>query len=279
MTTPKEDFLSRLILRDAGTIDGISGVLLSGEPGTGKTRWAKLFAQDLGAKLLKYQCHEGTGKEELLYDIDVAGVVEKLSPHGDGGVTNKKEFLTKGLLPLACDLSHKGKVVFLLDELEKARPAVDNFLLDFLQSGEVYDPNLGTFKANLQNLLFVATTNEQRMLSEPLYRRLRRKKFLFPEEEQLLSIIKAIVPEAARQFGESKIKFLIKLALWYRGQEVVKKITPPELARMVSDLTVCVSDEEKSEVIFSWFSPHVEDWATLIKYNQGGIKYILGMLR
>ncbi len=273
------DFLASLMLRDAGKIDGISGVLLSGEPGTGKTRWARLFAESIEAKFLKYQCHEGTGKEELLYDIDVAGVVERLSPHGDGGATNKKEFLSKGLLPLACEYSHQGKVVFLLDELEKARPAVDNFLLDFLQSGEVFDPNLGHFTANASNLLFVATTNEQRMLSEPLYRRLRRKKFLFPDAEQLLAIVKAIVPEDAKHLGDTKIKFLINMALWYRDQEVVKKITPPEIARLVSDFTVCATDDEKAEVIFSWFSPHEEDWATLLKYNKGGLKYILGMLK
>ena len=277
----ENDFLKFLVLRDAGTIDGVSGVLLSGEPGTGKTRWAKLFAQNIGAELLKYQCHEGTGKEELLYDIDVAGVVEKLSPHGDGGATNKKEFLSKGLLPLACEKSHKGKVVFLLDELEKARQAVDNFLLDFLQSGEVYDPNLGNFKANLQNLFFVATTNEQRMLSEPLYRRLRRKKFQFPNSEELVHIVKTIVPVESEKLGDTKLKFLVNLVIWYREQQdVVKKITAPEMARLVSELTVCQDEDQRSEVVLSWFSPHEEDWAVLNRYgNNGGIRYITGMLK
>lgn len=268
--------MKNLAIRDAGRIEGISSVLLSGEPGTGKTRWAKILASEWADTFIKYQCHEGTGKEELLYDIDVAGVVQTLSPNGNGNATN---FLNKGLLPLACIASQTGKVVILLDELEKARQAVDNFLLDFLQSGEVYDPNLGHFKANTENIIFIATTNEQRMLSEPLYRRMRRMRLSFPNKELLHSIIKTIVPtEDYSIVGDEKVKFLVNLALWYREQDVVKKITPPEIARLVSDLAFVETKEQKLECLYSWFSPHTEDWAVLEKYNKGGRNYLIGML-
>lgn len=267
----------KLAIRDAGRIEGISGILLSGEAGTGKTRFAKMLAAEWADNFIKYQCHEGTGKEELLYDIDVAGVVQTLNPHRTE--TTETTFLNKGLLPLACELSHKGKVVLLLDEIEKGRQALDNFLLDFLQSGEVYDPNLGFFKANTENIIFIATTNEQRMLSEPLYRRLRRERMLFPSETELFGIMKAMVTaEDFNVVGTEKVKFLIKLALWYRTQDVVKKITPPEIARLISDLAFLECKNEKVQSLFSWFSPHQEDWEVLLKYNAGGEKYLKGML-
>jgi MoxR-like ATPase len=276
--TTMQEITQKLVIRDAGRIDGISGLLLLGEPGTGKTRFAKILAAEWADHFIKYQCHEGTGKEELLYDIDVAGVVQTLNPHRKEEVS--ASFLNKGLLPLACELSQKGRVVLLLDEIEKGRQALDNFLLDFLQSGEVYDPNLGSFKANLANIIFIATSNEQRMLSEPLYRRLRRLRLNFPTEQELFLILQSMVETAEFEaVGTERIKWLIALAFWYRKQDVVKKITPPEIARLISDLAFLADDKDaKLFSLFSWFSPHQEDWAVLLKYNQGGEKYLKGKL-
>lgn len=273
----------KLAIRDAGRIDGISSVLLSGEAGTGKTRWAKMLADGWADTFLKYQCHEGTGKEELLYDIDVAGVISALSPHSKTTNTNNN-FVALGLLPTACELSQKGqKVVLLLDELEKARQAVDNMLLDFLQSGEIYNPTDNKmYVANTKNLIFVATTNEHRKLSEPLYRRVRRVRLQFPTEKELLQIIPAILHQCGagedlEKVGIEKLKFLINLALWYRKQDVDKKITAPEIARLVSDLAWLESKEEKLESLLSWFSPHEDDWKIIL--SQKGEKYLLGMLK
>ena len=79
--------------------------------------------------------------------------------------------------------------------------------------------------------------------------------------------------------GTERIKWLIALAFWYRKQDVVKKITPPEIARLISDLAFLADDKDaKLFSLFSWFSPHQEDWAVLLKYNQGGEKYLKGKL-
>jgi len=70
----------------------------------------------------------------------------------------------------AARLSHKGRVVLLLDEWDKTRPSADAFLLDFLQEGRI---RWGVKeKARLENLVVFLTSNGERELSEPLLRRL-----------------------------------------------------------------------------------------------------------
>lgn len=272
------DTTSTLAVRDAGRIDGISAVLLSGEPGTGKTRWAKLIAQSWADTFISYQCHEGTGKEEMFCDMDIAGVIERLSPHSDGG--NGNGYVSKGLLPLACEASQKGKVVLLFDEIEKGRMAVDNMLLSFLQDGKVFVPHVGEFVAKMENIIFVATTNEQRLLSEPLYRRMRRLHIPFPSADELFTIVKSMVnADDFQAVGHETCRFLVTLAMWSRSQDVIKKITAPEIARLIGDLAALEDKKERLTALFSWFSPHREDWEILSKFNAGGVKYLEGMMK
>lgn len=270
------DTIMQLAVRGAGRAEGISAVLLSGEPGTGKTRWAKELAREWADNFISYQCHEGTGKEELFTDMDISGVISALSPHSKAVSQN---YTSLGLLPMACEMSQKGRTVVLFDEIEKGRQAVDNMLLSFLQDGKVFVPHAGEFVANTKNLVFVATTNEQRLLSEPLYRRMRRHYIAFPDASELFNIVKAIChDDDFKEVGQETVKFLINLALWYRGQDVVKKPTAPELAHLVADLAVLKSKGDKMQALLSWFSPHREDWKVLINYNKGGVKYLQGMI-
>lgn len=268
--------IMKLSIRDAGRVDGISAVLLSGEPGTGKTRWAKMLAQEWADTFVSYQVHEGTGKEELYTDMDLFGVISALSPHSKQQTEN---YISHGLLPLACEASQKGKTVLLLDELEKGRQAVDNMLLAFLQDAKIFVPHVGEFVANPANLIVVCTTNEQRMLSEPLYRRMRRHVLTFPSESEVFDIVKNIESDSCKEIGYDKVKFLINLAFWYRTQDVIKKITAPEIARLVGDLSVLEDTNERLNALFTWFSPHKSDWEILVKYNAGGVKYLKGMLK
>lgn len=209
--------------------------------------------------------------------MDMHGVISALSPHSSpekGG-----NYTSLGLLPMACKLSQAGRTVVLFDEIEKGRQAVDNMLLSFLQDGKIFVPHVGEFIAKTENLIFVATTNEQRMLSEPLYRRMRRHFLAFPDATELFGIVKAIChQEDFSTVGAGTVKFLINLALWYRGKDVVKKPTAPELAHLVADLAVLQGKGDKLQALLSWFSPHREDWKVLLTYNAGGAKYLQGML-
>ena len=284
------NYYFNLIISDCGKIDGLSAVLLMGEPGTGKTRFSKILAEKWGAKYLFYQCHQGTGKEELLYDLDIKGVIEYLGRRnfnpfpfpfptmysGSGG--EGVSFIKKGLLYQAVEQSHKSRVVLTLDEIDKARPSLDGFLLDFLQNGRVSDPHLGVAIADSRNLIVVATSNEERLLSEPLYRRFRRIRLTIPPPEAELKIVKEMVGETVfSKVGEKTVKFLIAIANAMRKQEcVIKKVTTPEISRLVFDFAEVEDKDMRVELLLTWFSPHREDWEILLK--EFPVKYLRGML-
>ena len=242
----------------------VPALLLLGPAGTGKTYFAECFARALGHNFISYQCHYGTGKEELLYDLDVKGVVEKLS----GSQGDLASYLRPGILPSAIqranELAKDGRgLVLLLDEVEKTRPEVDAFLLSFLQSGRIYDPHLGEFK--LQDgarLLVIATSNQDRLLSEPLMRRFRRVYMKYPPAEVEAEIILKACPEAHPAF----VKGVVSIAGWLRSKEdIMKPPATPELINLVQDVLLLDDPALRAEVALSWLCAYEEDRAILEK--------------
>tara|TARA_R100000458_G_C8264411_1_gene239611 strand:- start:5 stop:1900 length:1896 start_codon:yes stop_codon:yes gene_type:complete len=69
--------------------------------------------------------------------------------------------------------SQKERVLLVLDEWDKSRPSADGYFLDFFQSGRLPLPpqNGKKIQANLDNLLIMLTSNDERPFSEPFLRR------------------------------------------------------------------------------------------------------------
>lgn len=106
---------------------GARAVLLEGVPGSRKTAFGEAVASALGAALVYGLLHEWSGPEDLFHGINVGAVVR-----GEGDVEEP------GVLLQATQLSQTGQVVLLLDEVDKASPAVEALLLDWLQSEGSY---------------------------------------------------------------------------------------------------------------------------------------------
>ena len=123
----------------------MASFLFLGPTGTGKTELAKLLAEHLDMKLLKYDMSEYQERHS------VAGFIG--APPGyvgfeDGNVGGGK---------LISDISKNPFSVILFDEIEKAHPDVTNILLQMLDEGIVTSTN--GKQANCKNTIIIMTSN------------------------------------------------------------------------------------------------------------------------
>jgi len=276
ITSPSDEIVVQgWLLVTASPAQKVPALLALGPAGAGKTFFAECLSEALGLKLLFYQCHHGTGKEELLYDLDVRGVIERLA----GGVGSPSEYIKPGILPQAIMSAQEGPTLLVLDEIDKTRPELDAFLLDFLQSGRIVDPHLGIYELGGGKLYVFATSNEERLLSEPLMRRFRRVYMKYPPEPVEVEII-----SRATRGPLELIKGVVSVARWLRSQEVIKPPATPELVNLVRDVLALRGIPDKvmasqlaADVVVSWLAAYEEDkWILLSKYP---IQWWVGYLR
>ncbi len=204
-------------IADMGEVEALAALLLDGPPGCGKTYLAKRLAVRLNAKLISFQAFPNCGKWEMLMD----------DPDPVTGVR------AKGLLLQSAEVSKTEKVVMLINEIDKAAAAVDSFLLDFLNDGRLFIPQLGEFVVNGANYLCVLTKNDQRNITDALMRRCRCGIMDWPSME----VEVAIMQDALPGIQPEACKYLITIAQRLRNDaRVIKKPSPPEVIRLARDI-------------------------------------------
>lgn len=251
-----------------GKKKGISALGLDGAPGTGKSFAAECLAKILDAKLLRLQFTVGIGREHLMDDLNLSAIVtaqanhESLSPEG---------VWLDGVLVRAIKLSQTQKVILLLDELDKAKPSTDAFLLEFLQLGGIALPNRGDepLMANTGNLLVMLTKNNNRELSEPLMRRIRPIILSWPKHDLEAVLLLKETRRFAREHGlggcwkqgapEGMCKALATYAGRIREHEAHLKKVPstPELVDCLCEIMLLDGPKARRGFIV---------WRTLFKY-------------
>ena len=137
------------------------GVMLHGPAGVGKSFLPEVLAEILDVKMFWHQVSPGTYETDLLL---------KLYPSEDtaSGMTIEESTIYQAAIA-----SQKERVLLVLDEWDKSRPSADGFFLDFFQSGRLpLPPQKGKkIRANLDNLMIMLTSNDERPFSEPFLRR------------------------------------------------------------------------------------------------------------
>ena len=143
-----ESVLERIYVSRAGLKPlnkPIGSFLFLGPTGTGKTELAKLMAEYLGMKLLRYDMSEYQEKHS----------VAKLIGAPPGYVGYDDSNLGGGLL--ISDIEKNPNCIILFDEVEKAHPDVANILLTVMDEGIITASN--GKKADCRNSILIMTSN------------------------------------------------------------------------------------------------------------------------
>jgi len=191
-------------------------LLAEGPAGAGKTELGKVLAHMLDTELVRLQCYEGLDEARALFEWNYQKQLlriqadsaerrawEDLSTH-----IFSAEFLLER--PLLHALVAPRKVVLLIDEVDKADPEFEAFLLEVLSDFQVSVPELGTIRAR-QRPVVVLTSNRTRELSEALVRRCLHLFVDFPGPEKEAEIVALKVPDLDERLRLQVARFIAGL--------------------------------------------------------------------
>ena len=188
-------------------------IIIEGPAGVGKTSLAKAISKALSYDFLKLQCYEGIDESKALYDWEYSKQLlytqilkEKLNKSFKEKNINEMVdelkkldslFFSENFLierPLLKAIKNKQATILLIDEIDKAEPEFEAFLLEILSDFEITIPEIGTIKNN-QIPMVLLTSNGERVLSDALRRRALFLYLDYPDKEMERKIIKRKLPE------------------------------------------------------------------------------------
>jgi MoxR-like ATPase len=251
-------------------------VLIEGPAGVGKTELAKTLSEITKRPLIRLQCYEGLDEGKALYEWKYAkqllytqllrerigelvadapslpDAVAKIAGQDDAFFSFR--FLAPR--PLLSAIQADRPVVLLVDEIDKAEPEFEAFLLEVLSDFQVSVPELGTIRAKHIPLV-VLTSNNARELSDGLKRRCLHLFIDFPAPAEELEIIRMKVPEIPEKLARAVVSAVGKI----RAMDLRKPPSVSESLDWARSLVILNAQELEPELVESTLT-------MLVKYEK-----------
>jgi MoxR-like ATPase len=171
-------------------------LLVKGEPGTGKTELARQVAASLGLPLIEWHVKSTTKAQQGLYDYDAVSRLRD-SQLGDARVHDVRNYIRKGKLWQAFEA--EGRVVLLIDEIDKADIEFPNDLLQELDRMEFHVYETGETVRARHRPVVIITSNNEKELPDAFLRRCFFHYIRFPDADTLAAIVRVHFPDIKDQ--------------------------------------------------------------------------------
>ncbi len=239
-------------------------ILIEGPAGVGKTELAVALARATGRPLIRLQCYEGLDESKALYEWEYAKqllytqlVKEKISETLAGthdlaeaveriGQSESVFFSERFLLPrpVLKALVADERSILLVDEIDKADPEFEAFLLEVLADFAVTVPEIGTIRARHIPRV-ILTSNAARELSDALKRRCLHLFIDFPSRERELAIVRERLPEMTKALSRQVVETVHRI----RELDLKKAPSIAETLDWARALAILNADELSPELL------------------------------
>lgn len=183
-------------------------ILLEGEAGVGKTDLAKSLSIILDKPLIRLQCYEGLDMASAAYEWNFAAQMISIQK-GDTENIYSKKFLQER--PLLKSINNTDNFpILLIDEIDRADPPFEAFLLEILSDWQITIPEIGTIKAKEPPIVII-TSNRTREIHDALKRRCLYHFVDYPDLEQELKILQSRVPNIKEDLSIAIVHFVKEL--------------------------------------------------------------------
>ncbi|MBS0124351.1 AAA family ATPase [Thetidibacter halocola] len=213
-------------------------LLVKGEPGTGKTELARQVAAALGLPMIEWSIKSTTKAQQGLYEYDAVSRLRD-SQLGDERVNEVRNYIRKGKLWQAFEAD--GKVVLLIDEVDKADIEFPNDLLQELDRMEFHVYETGeTIRARHRPIVII-TSNNEKELPDAFLRRCFFHYIRFPDPDTLRAIVAVHHPGIKEQLLTTALTQFYEL----REQPGLKK--KPSTSEVLDWLKLLLAEDLTAE--------------------------------